>query len=218
VAHLVLIYGLVTPVGLLTLWYLCFTRYNRRKGNDALRCVEAACLGRGEVIEPTWLGASRLRARLRFSSHWVEDACITVRLRPRPIPPSWFLSLWRKQQETLTFEANLGCAPDFNLEVWRHRWFTRNSPDDDTGSRQWSLFQPGPVILTTRGRWGQELSPVVNTLMTSRGHNLISVRFRPDSPHLTATVTLETLSDRQAGAGFLAVLRDLAAGASTSRH
>jgi len=54
--------------------------------------------------------------------------------------------------------------------------------------------------------------------MTSRGHNLISVRFRSKSPHLTATVALETLSDRQASAGFLDVLRDLAAGASTSRQ
>ena len=73
-------------------------------------------------------------------------------------------------------------------------------------------------MLTTRTHWSHELTPVVNTLMTSRGHNLVSVRFRPESPHLAATVPLEALSDEQAAAGFLSVLRDLAAGASTSRQ
>ena len=53
---------------------------------------------------------------------------------------------------------------------------------------------------------------MVNTLMTARGHNLISVRFRSESPHIAATVPLEALSDEQAAAGFLSVLRELAAG------
>jgi hypothetical protein len=54
--------------------------------------------------------------------------------------------------------------------------------------------------------------------MTARGHNLISVRFRSESPHIAATVPLEALSDEQAAAGFLSVLRELAAGASASRQ
>jgi hypothetical protein len=47
---------------------------------------------------------------------------------------------------------------------------------------------------------------------------LLSVRFRPESPHLAATIDLEALSDQQAAAGFLGMLRDLAAGASTHRQ
>jgi hypothetical protein len=54
--------------------------------------------------------------------------------------------------------------------------------------------------------------------MTSRGHNLLTVRFRPESPHLAATIPLEALSDEQAAAGFLSVLRELAAGASTHQQ
>jgi hypothetical protein len=54
--------------------------------------------------------------------------------------------------------------------------------------------------------------------MTSRGQNLLSVHFRPESPHLAATIDLETLADERAAAGFLGVLRDLAAGASTHRQ
>jgi hypothetical protein len=47
---------------------------------------------------------------------------------------------------------------------------------------------------TTRTHWTQKLSPVVDIWITSRGHSLISVRFRSESPHLAAIVPLEALS------------------------
>jgi hypothetical protein len=214
VGHVVLISGIIAVAALL-LWYVGFTQYNRRKGIKALHWVEVACIGEGRVVDSRWLGTSRVKAQLRFTRQPIEDASVTVRLRPRPLPLHWALSLWRKQKETLTFEADLDHIPAFNLEVLRHRWFTHNSPpNDETGSHKWTISRPGPVVLTTRTHWNQELTPVVNTLMTSRGHNLISVRFRSKSPHLTATVALDSVSDPQAGAGFLEVVRELAAGAS----
>jgi len=214
VGHGVLISAIVTVAALL-LWYVGFTHYNRRKGSLALHWMEAACNGEGRIVETRWHGTSRLKAHLRFIRQPIEDASVTVRLRPRPMPVQWALSLWRKQKETLTFEADLDHVPAFNLEVMRHRWFTQNSPpDDETGAHKWIISRPGPVVLTTRTHWTQELTPVVNTLMTSRGHSLISVRFRSKSPHLTATVALENLSDQRAGAGFLEMVRELAVGAS----
>jgi len=44
------------------------------------------------------------------------------------------------------------------------------------------------------------------------------VRFRPESPHLAVTVTLDSLSDGRTAASFLGLLRELAAGASTHRQ
>jgi len=214
VGHVVLISGIIAVAALL-LWYVGFTQYNRRKGARALQWVETACVGEGKIVDSRWLGASRVKAQLRFARQPIEDASVTVRLRPRALPVQWILSVWRGQKETLTFEANLEHVPTFNLEVMRHRWFTHNSPpNDETGAHKWVISRPGPIVLTTRTQWKQELTPVVNTLMTSRGHSLISVRFRSKSPHLTATVALDTLSDQQAGAGFLDVVRELAAGAS----
>ena len=142
-AHGVLV-DVVITAALLLVWYLGFTQYNRRKGIQALRWVEAACTGSGRVIESHWVSGSRLRARLRFASQWLEDASVTVRLRPRPMPVQWALSLWRGQEETVTFEANLDYAPTFNLEVFRHRWFTQNSPDE-TGAHNWI---PAPARLS----------------------------------------------------------------------
>ena len=213
----VLIDALVVAA-LLALWYCCLARYNRRKGALALRWVEAACSGKGRIVETRWRGTCRLQASLGFAAHWFENARVTVRLLPRPIPLRWLLSLWRKQKETLTFEADLDYVPSFQLQIFRHRWLTHRHGHLASRSKTWTISRPGPVVLTTRTQWTQELTPVVNTLMTSRGHHLITVRFRPESPHLAATVALESLSDKEDAASFLAVVRDLAAGASTSRQ
>ncbi len=210
---LVFISGMAGGV-LLTLWYLYFARYNRRKAALALRWVEAACSSKGRIVDARWIGFCRLQARLGFAAHWFENARVTIRLRPRPIPLNWLFSIWRKQTETLTFEADLDYAPNFHLRVFRHRWLSQPRRKIAADSRDWDLVRPGPVVLTTRTQWTTELTPVVSTLMTSRGHSLLSVRFRPESPHLAATVPLEVLSDQQAAAGFLTVLRELAAGAA----
>ena len=212
-----LIDGVVT-FALLAVWYLCWARYNRRKGDSAVQRLEAACQGQGEVTERRWKSAQRLQARLRLAAHWLANARITINLTPRAIPVQWLLAIWRKQRETLTFEADLGYAPSLHLELFHHRWVTHKHIRSSALTEEWSVSRPGPVVLTTRTQWSQELTPVVNTLMTSRGHNLLSVRFRHDSPHLSATIDLEALSDEQAATSFLNVLRELAAEVSTQRH
>jgi hypothetical protein len=208
----------VAAAVLVGLWHFFFARYNRRKGARALRCVEVACSDRARVVEAHWIGASRLQARLRFAAHWFENAKVTIRLLPRPLPIQWLLSRCHKQRETLTFEADLDYVPGIHLEVHRHRWLTHRTGKLAQTSRNWTVSRPGPVVLTTSMQWRQELPPIVNTLMTSRGHDLLSVRFGPKSPHLAATIDLEALSGEEAAASFLGVVRDLAAGASTSRQ
>jgi hypothetical protein len=205
-------------IAVVVVWYLLFTRYNRRRGALVLQWVEAACATRGRIVESKWLSTSRLQAHFSFASHWFENARITIKLLPRPVPLQWVVCLWRRQRETLTFEADLDDSPNFHLEITRHRWLTQKPKEISSPERNWTISRPGPVVLTTRTEWTHELTPVVNTLMTSRGHNLLTVRFRPDSPNLAATIPLDALSDEETTASFLSVLRDLAAGSSASRH
>ena len=199
-------------------WFLLLARYNYRKGTLVLRWVEAACATRGRVTDTRWLSRSCLQAHLSFAAHWFENARVTVKLLPRPLLVQWVISIWRRQKETVTFEADLDDAPNFQLEISRHRWLTQKPKEISNPKRNWTVSRPGPVVLTTRTQWTHELSPLVNTLMTSRGHNLLTVRFRPDSPNISATIPLEALSDEESTASFLSVLRDLAAGSSASRQ
>jgi hypothetical protein len=213
-----LLIDVVAAAVLVGLWYFFLARYNRRKGVRALRWVEVACSNRARIVEAHWIGASRLQANLRFAAHFFENARLTIRLLPRPIPVQWLLSWWHKQRETVTFEADLDYVPNVHLEVRRHRWLTHRIGKMKNDGRNWCVSRPGPVVLTTSTQWHQELPPIVHTLMTSRGHDLISVRFGPNSPHLAATIDLDALSGEEAAASFLGVVRDLAAGASASRQ
>ena len=200
------------------LWFFLFSRFNRRKGALVLTWVEAACATRGRVVDTKWASRSCLQAQLHFAAHWFENARVTIKLLPRPLLVQWLICLWRHQRETVTFEADLDDSPNFQLEISRHRWLTQKPKEISNPNRNWTVTRPGPVVLTTRTEWTHELTPVVNTLMTSRGHSLLTVRFRPDSPNLAATIPLEALSDEEATAAFLNVLKDLASGASASRQ
>ena len=213
-----IVFAALCAVAVDVAWFLLFSRYNRRKGTLVLRWVEAACSTRGRICDTKWLSKSCLQAHLTFAAHWFENARVTIKLLPRPILIQWMVCLWRRQRETVTFEADLDDSPTFHLEISRHRWLTQKPKEISSPTRNWTLSRPGPVVLTTRTEWTHELTPVVNTLMTSRGHNLLTVRFRPDSPNLSATIPLDALSDEETTAAFLSVLRDLAAGASASRH
>jgi hypothetical protein len=214
---------------LFVLWYAWFIRYNRRRAADVLQWVQAACLGKGRVADLRWqANSSRLKATLHLSSRWFEDAHLTIRLLPRPLPVQWVMSRWRQQQETLTFEADMGFPPGFHLDVIRHRWSGRTGAKssgakgpvskESTSTRAWTITRPGPVILTTKEDWPLELSPVVNALASWRDKDFVGVRFNSTSPHFTATVALENLSDQKAAAALLGLFRELAASSSAKQH
>ena len=207
-------------VAVLALWYLLFASYNRRKGAAALRWVQSACSGKGRILDARWRGNSRLHARLQFPPHWFENARVTMKFRPRPLPVQWLMSCWSKQKETLTFEADLGGSPSFHLQVMRHRWcaHSRGLTAQKKDEREWDMYRPGPIILTTRTHWKQDSAPELNALMAVRQQDVLQVSFRPESPQFTATLALDALADPGAAAGFLTTLRELAAGASAHRQ
>ena len=216
---LLLLIAVAGAIAVLGLWYLLFTAYNRRKGSQTLRWVQSACAGRGRIVDSHWLSSSRLYARLQFPSRSFENARVTVRFRPRALPVQWLLSWWRNQTETLTFEADLGGSPSFHLEVVRHRWSAHSrGVTSRRDPREWDIYRPGPVILTTTTHWQQDHTPEINALMVARERNVLQVRFCPGSPQFSATVALDALADPDSASGFLTTLRELAAGASTHRQ
>ena len=216
----VLLIDVVGSLAVLAVWYFVFSSYNRKKGVSALRWMQTACAGKGRILESHWMGSSRLQARLHFSSHWFENARVTVKFRPRALPVQWLLSCWRHQEETLTFEADLGGSPSFHLDVVRHRWSAHNRglSSRQRDEREWDLYRPGPIILTTRSHWKQDPSAELNALMSARRQDVLQVQFRPQSPQFSATVQLDALADPNAAAGFVAALREIAAGASAHRQ
>ena len=146
VVERLLVIDVIGAVAALGIWYFLFAAYNRRKGAEALRWVQSACAGKGRVLDSRWLNSSRLHARLQFPSRSFENARVTVKFRPRPLPVHWLLSYWHKQKETLTFEADLGGSPSFHMEVVRHRWCARSRGVSarQRDEREWDVYEPGP--------------------------------------------------------------------------
>jgi len=209
----------VLAVAFSLLWYAWFVRYNRRRAANVLHWVEGACLGKGHIADLRWqASSSRLKATLHLSSRWFEDARLTICLLPRPLPVQWALSRWRQQQETLTFEANMGFPPGFDLDIMHHRWSGHSGAKSSKRTRPWTIAHPGPVILTTKEDWPVELSPVVNALASWHDKDFVGVRFNSTSPHFTATVALENLSDQKSAAAVLGLFRELAASSSAKQH
>jgi len=216
-----LLIDVAVSAAILGLWYFVFATYNRKKGAAALRWVQRACAdGKGRILESHWVSSSRLQARVHFASRWFENARVTVKFRPRAMPIHWLMSFWRHQKETLTFEADLGGSPSFHLEVVRHRWSAHNRGTAlrKNDEREWDVYEPGPIILTTRTHWKQDPSAELSALMSARRQDILRVRFRPESPQFSATVHLEALADPEAAAGFVSALREIAAGASAHRQ
>ena len=219
-----LLIDVVAAFALSLFWYAWFVRYNRKRAGNVLHWVQAACLGKGRIADLRWqANSSRLRATLHLSSRWFEDVRLTISLLPRPIPVQWALSRYRQEQETLTFEADMGFPPGFHLDVIRHRWSGRSGAKNSgaqksTSTRNWTISRPGPVILTTKEDWPVELNPVVNALASWRDKDFEGVRFNSTSPHFTATVALENLSDQKAASALLGLFRELASSSSAKQH
>ena len=207
-------------LAILALWYFVFSSYNRKRGAAVLQWVQTACTGKGRILESRWMGSYRMQARLHFSSHWFENARVTVAFRPRALPVQWLVSCWHRQKETLTFEADLGGSPSFYLDVVRHRWTAHNRglSTRKREGREWDVYEPGPIILTTRTHWKQDPTTELNALMSIRRQDILQVCFRPDSPQFSATIRLDALSDPTAASGFVSALREIAAGASAHQQ
>jgi len=199
------------------LWYSWFVRYNRCRATSVLEWLQAACLGKGRLTSVEWqASSSRLKANLHLATRWFDDASVTIRLLPRPLPIKWVLSRLHRQQETLTFEADMGFPPGFQLDIFRHRWSGQTGAKNS--ARKWTISRPGPVVLTTKEDWPLELTPVVNALASWRDKDFVSVRFNQVAPHFAATVVLDSLSDQQSASALLGLFRELAASSSAKQH
>jgi len=198
-------------------WYLLFLRYDRRQGEQAVARIQAALAGTGQVIAVRWLGPSIFQVALRLGTGLFEHAQLMVRLAPRQNPVSWLRQWWRHAPATVTFEADFYSPPGFNLQVGQHRWCGRTSqrsPDSDG----WEFERVTPLILTSRPSWQREITGMMNTLLSCRDREVLSLGFRPTSPHFSATIRLDGISvEGGTGTNVFDTLRNLAAGASASR-
>jgi len=197
-------------------WTAWFRTQNRRRSQRALRWIEGAFQGHGQVAGVHWTAPSCFRVQLRMGPHLFQHASVAVQLLPRESPLGWLRAAWHKQQEVLTFTSDLELAPEFDLQVENHRWCGRTRRHMPSQSAL-KTYRSAPFMITTRAEW-QEQSAMLDALISSREHDFLSVSYHQSSPHFAATLPLDCLDPHGAGVSeFFGALRELAGGASTSR-
>lgn len=205
-------------IALLILLWMAWTgwlrRLNHRRSQRALRWIEAAFQGHGQVAGVRWSGPSCFQVQLRLGQHLFQHASVAVHLLPRESPLAWLRAAWSKQQEVLTFTSDLELPPDFDLQVENHRWCgrTRRSMPSPTALH---TTRTTPFMITTRSEW-QHQNAMLEALVASRERDFLSVNYRRQSPHFAATLPLNCLDPEAAGVSeFFDVLRELAGGAAS---
>jgi hypothetical protein len=200
------------------IWYLFFRRYNRRQGEQVVAWIQTALAGMGEVVAVRWLGPAFFQVTARLDTTLFQQPALLVRLVPRQMPLLWLKQWWRREPATITWQADLDVPPAFNLQVGQHRWSGRSRRRLVPERARWTMEPVTPLILTSRRGWPREVNAMMNALLSCRKREVLSLAFRPTSPHFSATIPLECISpERGAGANVLDTLRELAAGASASR-
>jgi hypothetical protein len=197
-------------------WIGWFRHLNHRRSQRALRWIEVAFDGHGQLAGVHWAGPSCFRVQLRLRQDLFQHASVAVHLLPRESPLGWLRAAWGKQQEVLTFTSDLELPPDFDLLVENHRWCGRTRRHMPALEALHTM-RSTPFMITTRSEW-QNQSAMLDALIASRERDFLSVNYRRESPHFAATLPLECLDPHGAGVSeFFDVLRELAGGASASR-
>lgn len=209
---------IVAGLVLVTAWYVGFLRYNRRRAAEVLLWIRTAFSGHAQVLGVHWTSASRFQVRLRLVPPVFQRSYIVVQLLPREFFFNWAISKLRKQQELATFEADLDSAPSMNLEVHNQRWCGRSRRGSRLDLNRGVIENFGPLVLTTRRDWQREITAMIDALVASRDSDFLTVSFRRSSPHLSATVPLDSLAPQSSsGNKVFHILRELADCAGASR-
>lgn len=208
---------LYVAVGLAALfaWHLYYSRKSRKRAFEVLGWIEDLLCGHGHVAGINWQGASSFHVpvRLRFSGF--HNASLNVNLIPRELPLHWVVGKLKKSQETFVFQADLDWAPPFTLELQSYRLFARTRKDLPPDAPGWDFEQTTPFILTTRKDWQREITSVITSLLSHPDRQFLSIAFKQQSPHFTATMALDSIAPTSAcRTELFESLRELAAGAS----
>jgi hypothetical protein len=209
--------SLLAGAALFSVWYWYCIRRAKQRAIQVLGWIEGMLVGHGHVSGLEWCAPSRFQVPIRLRSNIFREPALTVQMCPREFPFRWLLARFRKEQETITFEADLDLPPSFNLDLQSYRLYARTRKDLEPEGRSWHYEQTTPFILTTRPDWRKEITDVIASLL-SADRKFLNVTFRRTSPHFTAIMQLEAITpgnpDRSQ---MFDALCQLAAGSSASQ-
>lgn len=209
---------LAIGMSVLFVWHFYYARKARQHAFQVLGWIEDLICGHGHVAGIRWEGSSSFSLPLRLRSNAFHNASLQVNLMPRELPLNWLMGKLKKAQETIIFRADLDWAPPFSLELQSYRLFARTRKDLSPEAPGWNFEQTTPFVLTTRKDWQKEITSVISSLLSCPERQFLSIAFKQESPHFTATLALDSIAPTSAcRTEIFDSLRELATGASAQQ-
>jgi hypothetical protein len=209
-----LVYGAVA-LAILVVWHFYHARTSRHRAFQILGWIEELLYGHGHVANIKWENSSSFSLPLRLRTHTFRNASLRVKLVPRELPLQWMKAKLKEQKETLIFQADLDWAPPVSLELQSYRMFARSRKELSPDTPGWNFEQTTPFILTTRKDWQKEITSVISSVLSCQERQFLSIAFSPNSPHFTATLSLDSITPGSPYRNeIFSSLRELATGAS----
>jgi hypothetical protein len=140
------LFDAVVAAFLVAAWYFGWREVNRLQAERVLTLIQQAAAGKALVSAPRWQRASRFEVELRFASGF-RDSRLSVQLTPREMPLNWLLARLRKQEDQVTFRAELEQRPSSSLIITRHKCCGYTSRAALSSDDTYSL---GSLVVTTR--------------------------------------------------------------------
>jgi len=197
-------------------WYWGFVHFNRICSLHILHWLEGAIAADGQISSVEWINPSRFRVKLLLPGSVFHQPLLDARLAPRQLPLKWALWQWERRQETLTFEANLGCPPGLSVDIERAR-FAGSTRRWVRGTGNWPTQTVASVFISTAPDWAPEMFGCMSAVVSLHALELMAVSFRSREPHFAVTFSVKELLKLPSGEHTIFDgLRKLAEGSPTS--
>jgi hypothetical protein len=193
---------------LLAVWYVLATAYNRRRGVNTFRWIQAGVGIIGKVSEARWIGTSGSGARLVIAQadrpfRRVEIAFL---LESRELMPLWLINrLLRRRRDLMILKADLRKVPVGQFEVVRARrgrWL----PDAEAPSaKRWRRASgdwPVGLMAAERGARTDQVRRALTDWLEAYAGAIRRLSLAPTSAHMILEIDLPPLTTRPADEFF----------------
>lgn len=206
----------------LATWFVLASQYNRRRGVNTYRWLQAGLAPLGKITEARWIGTSGSGARLVIANaerpfRRVEIAFL---LESRELLPLWLINHYlRQRRDLMILKADLRTTHTGEVEIARGRP-RLPAPAGDARRNPWQAVTdplPGGLRAIERGRDPDRMRAAIQGWLDTYSRSVRRLSLARTSPHLILEMDLPVLTVNP-GADFFNALRGAATRLALARE
>lgn len=178
---------LVAIVLLVVGWFAVGTQWNVRKGDRVLKWLRQGLPLIGERSTMRWLGSSVIELKIAKAKDPFRTAETLVAFEPRDVFFLWAIERVRGRRDTLIFRSQLRTVPEFEIEVFDPKGWTRNTSEKTLRAKNWvplDLSSNSPLVGYGSGAPAIQVAKPLVDLAARTGGQLVRLSVHRKVPNL----------------------------------